>query len=62
MDDNNRQGRTNYDWVNGMRVGIITGGAIGLVVGLLIGNIPAVTLLIGAATGGVAGAKLAQRW
>ncbi len=62
MDEQKPQGRTNYDWVNGMRVGIIAGGVIGLVVGLLIGWAPFAIMLIGAAVGGVLGAQMAQRW
>ena len=62
MDEEKRQGLTNYDWVNGMRVGILAGGIFGIVLGWLIGEIPFVLMLIGAAIGGFLGAKLAQRW
>ncbi len=62
MDEDHRQGRTNYDWVNGMRVGIIVGGIAGILLGWLVGDIPFVLMLIGAAAGGVLGAKLANRW
>ncbi|MEA2001779.1 MAG: hypothetical protein U9N84_07845 [Actinomycetota bacterium] len=56
------QGRTNYDWVNGMRIGIIVGAAVGLLLGLAIGGLPAIWLIIGGAAGGFVGAKMAPRW
>ena len=62
MDEQPRQGRTNYDWVNGMRVGVLVGGIIGIALGWATGFMPAVLMLIGAAGGGFLGAKLAQRW
>ena len=62
MDEEPRQGRTNYDWVNGMRVGAIVGGVVGLVVGWILGSVPFVLLLIGAVAGGFVGARTAQRW
>ncbi len=62
MEEQKRQGRTNYDWVNGMRVGIIAGGVVGLVIGLVVGWAPFVIMLIGGAAGGVLGAQMAQRW
>ena len=62
MDDKQPQGRTNYDWVNGMRVGILVGGILGIALGWVIGAIPFVLMLIGAAGGGFLGAQLANRW
>ncbi len=62
MDDKRPQGRTNYDWVNGMRVGILVGGILGIALGWVIGAIPFVLMLIGAAGGGFLGAQLANRW
>jgi uncharacterized protein YcfJ len=62
MDEQKPQGRTNYDWVNGMRVGILAGGIAGLLLGWLTGFVPIVLLLIGAAAGGFIGARTAQRW
>lgn len=60
--DEQRQGRTNYDWINGMRVGIIVGAIVGLLIGLAIGWFPFVWFVVGAAAGGFLGAKLADRW
>ena len=62
MDEEQPQGRTNYDWVNGMRVGMIVGGILGILIGWAIGDIPFVLMLIGAAAGGFLGAQLANRW
>jgi hypothetical protein len=62
MDENQKQGRTNYDWVNGMRVGMIVGGVAGLLIGLVTGVVPFAFLLGGAAVGGFVGARMAQRW
>ena len=62
QDPENRPGHTNYDWINGMRVGIIVGGILGMLVGLAIGWFPFLWLLVGGAAGGVLGANLAHRW
>jgi len=62
MAEQQRQGRTNYDWVNGMRVGILVGGIAGILIGWVVGSIPLVFVLLGAATGGFLGARLANRW
>jgi len=62
MDDHKPQGRTNYDWVNGMRVGILVGGITGIAIGWFTGWVPPILMLIGAAGGGFLGAQLAQRW
>ncbi len=62
MGEQQTPGRTNYDWVNGMRVGILAGGILGVLVGWAIGDMPFVLMLIGAACGGFLGAKLATRW
>ena len=63
MDDqHDKQGRTNYDWINGMRVGIIVGGTLGLLLGWAINGFPFIWLLGGGAAGGFLGAKLAPRW
>lgn len=40
MESKEKQGRTNYDWVNGMRVGILAGGIVGMLIGWLIGVNP----------------------
>jgi uncharacterized protein YcfJ len=55
-------GKTEYDWINGMRIGIITGALLGLLVGLEVGGFPFVWFIIGAASGGFLGAKMAPRW
>ena len=62
MEQHRPQGRTNYDWVNGMRVGILVGGIIGILIGWVTGFLPAILMLGGAAGGGYLGAQLAQRW
>jgi uncharacterized membrane protein len=64
MADSNRNkpGHTNYDWINGMRVGIIVGAVVGLLLGLAIGWFPFIWLIVGGAAGGVLGAKMADRW
>ena len=60
--DRERQGRTNYDWINGMRVGIVVGAVLGLLLGLAIGGFPFIWLIVGGACGGYLGAKMAPRW
>ena len=40
QDPEHRPGHTNYDWINGMRVGIIVGGILGMLIGLAIGWFP----------------------
>lgn len=60
--DNRTRDQTEYDWINGMRIGIIIGAVIGLLLGLATGGFPAIWLIIGAATGGFIGAKMAPRW
>ena len=60
--DEQRQGRTNYDWINGMRVGIIVGGILGIIVGVVVDWLPFMWLVLGAAAGGFLGARLANRW
>lgn len=62
QDPQHRPGHTNYDWINGMRVGIVVGGVLGILAGVLIGWAPFVLLLVGGAAGGVLGANLAHRW
>lgn len=63
MEDQQRKpGHTNYDWINGMRVGIIVGSVAGLLLGLAVDWAPFVWLLVGGAAGGVLGAQLAHRW
>ena len=63
MDDRrNEPGHTNYDWINGMRVGIVVGAVSGLLLGLAVGWAPFVWLLGGGAVGGFLGVKLAHRW
>ena len=64
MDDQEHQteGRTEYDWINGMRIGIIIGAVLGLLLGWSLGGFPVVWLIIGAAAGGFLGAKMAPRW
>ena len=62
QDPQNRPGHTNYDWINGMRVGIVVGAALGILVGVLLDWAPFVLLLVGGAAGGVLGANLAHRW
>ena len=62
MDDDQTQGRTNYDWVNGMRVGAIVGGIVGMLAGWAIGDFPFILLLVGAIGGGFLGARLSNRW
>jgi uncharacterized protein YcfJ len=62
MESRDKQGRTDYDWVNGMRVGILAGGIVGVLIGWLTGVIPLLMALLGAAGGGFLGARLADRW
>ncbi len=62
MESKEKQGRTDYDWVNGMRVGILAGGIVGVLIGWLTGVIPLLMTLLGAAGGGFLGARLADRW
>jgi uncharacterized protein YcfJ len=64
MDDqyDRTQDRTEYDWINGMRIGIIIGAVIGLLLGLATGGFPAIWLIIVGAAGGFIGAKMAPRW
>ena len=64
MDDqyNRTRDRTEYDWINGMRIGIIIGAVIGLLLGLATGGFPAIWLIIGGAAGVFIGAKMAPRW
>ncbi len=62
MESKEKQGRTNYDWVNGMRVGILAGGIVGMLIGWLIGVNPLLMALLGAAGAGFLGARLADRW
>ena len=57
-----RQGRTNYDWVNGMRVGAVVGAIAGILLGWVVGDFPFILLLMGAIVGGFLGARLANRW
>lgn len=57
-----RPGKTNYDWINGMRVGILFGAIVGLLVWFLVGGFPILWLIVGAACGGFLGAKMAPRW
>lgn len=58
----NKPGHTNYDWINGMRVGILVGAILGLLVGLAVGWLPFIWLLIGGGAGGYLGAQMAHRW
>ncbi|MDJ0925778.1 MAG: hypothetical protein QNJ77_14575 [Acidimicrobiia bacterium] len=63
MDDqHHEQGRTNYDWISGMRVGILVGGLLGLVLGWAFDAFPFIWLIVGGAAGGFLGAQLARRW
>lgn len=60
--DHRTEGRTDYDWIHGMRIGMIVGAVLGLLVGWSLGGFPVVWLIIGAAAGGFLGAKMAPRW
>ena len=62
QDPRHRPGHTNYDWINGMRVGIVVGAVLGILIGVLVGWAPFALLLVGGASGGVLGANLAHRW
>jgi uncharacterized membrane protein YfcA len=59
--DDEPQGRTNYDWVNGLRVGILAGGLLAGLIGWAIGQLPFVWMVIGAAIGGYIGVRMARR-
>ncbi len=61
-DRRNEPGHTNYDWINGMRVGILVGAILGLLIGLATGVFPFIWLLLGGGVGGFLGAKMAHRW
>lgn len=62
MEDGDKQGRTNYDWVNGMRVGFLVGAIVGFIVGWGLNIFPFLLMVIGAGVGGYLGAKMANRW
>lgn len=62
MNEDDRQGHTNYDWINGMRVGILAGGIGGILLGIVLGGFQFVGLIVGGALGGYLGAKSASRW
>jgi len=64
MDDqyNRTQDPTEYDWSNGMRIGVIIGSAVGLLLGFSLAGLPAIWLIIGGAAGGFLGARMAPRW
>ena len=62
MDKHKGEGHTNYDWINGMRIGIIVGAIVGILVGLQLGGFPFIWLVIGGGLGGFLGAKMAPRW
>lgn len=61
-DDDNRQGRNDYDWINGMRVGMLVGAIGGILIGVSLGGITFMWFVAGTATGGYVGAKMASRW
>ena len=57
-----RPGQTNYDWINGMRVGTFVGAIFGILIGWALGQVSFIWLVIGGAAGGYLGAKMAYRW
>jgi uncharacterized protein YcfJ len=61
-DDDKRQGRNDYDWINGMRIGMIVGAIVGVLIGVALGGFPFIWFIIGTASGGYLGAKMAPRW
>lgn len=61
-DPKNRPGHTNYDWINGMRVGIVVGATLGILLGWVFGSINFIWLVAGGAAGGFIGARTAHRW
>ncbi len=61
-EDDKPQGHTNYDWINGMRIGMIVGAVLGILIGLAVGWFPFIWLVVGSASGGYLGAKMAPRW
>lgn len=62
MDNEHGTGRPNYDWINGMRIGIIVGAILGILIGLELGGFPFIWLIVGGGAGGFLGAKMAPRW
>ncbi len=61
-EDDKPQDRTDYDWINGMRIGMIVGAVLGILIGLALGSFPYIWLVVGSASGGYLGAKMAPRW
>lgn len=61
-EEDRRQGHTNYDWINGMRVGMIVGAIVGILIGVSLGSFPFIWFIVGTAIGGYIGAKMAPRW
>ena len=62
MDDQDHKTEGSTDWIQGLRIGIIVGAVLGLLLGWSLGGFPVVWLIIGAATGGYVGAKMAPLW